>query len=104
LFIDDFGTGYSSLSHLLRMPIHGLKIDRSFIQRLGEGGETSAIVKTILSLSSDLKIDAIAEGVETDLQLERIRALNCQFWQGHLFSRPVESGQARAFIESGPAS
>ncbi len=100
LFIDDFGTGYSSLSYLLRMPIHGLKIDRSFIHRIGNGkeSENSAVVKAILSLSADLNIDAIAEGIETDRQLEQLSLLHCAYWQGYLFSRPVESKKASAFI------
>jgi EAL domain-containing protein (putative c-di-GMP-specific phosphodiesterase class I) len=98
LFIDDFGTGYSSLSYLLRMPIHGLKIDRSFVHRIGNGNENRAVVKAILSLSADLNIDAIAEGIETDRQLEQISSLDCAYWQGYLFSRPVESRKASAFI------
>lgn len=98
LFIDDFGTGYSSLSYLLRMPIHGLKIDRSFVHRIDNGGENSAVVKAILSLSADLNIEAIAEGIETDRQLEQLSSLHCAYWQGYLFSRPVESRKASAFI------
>jgi EAL domain-containing protein (putative c-di-GMP-specific phosphodiesterase class I) len=98
LLIDDFGTGYSSLSYLLRMPIHGLKIDRSFVRRIGDEGENNAIVKAILSLSSDLHLDAIAEGVETDRQLAEISSLHCAYWQGFLYSRPVESKKAATFI------
>jgi diguanylate cyclase (GGDEF)-like protein len=99
LYIDDFGTGYSSLSYLHRLPINGLKIDRSFIRRMGANGENQEIIRTILLLARDLNVEVVAEGIETELQLEQIRALNCEYWQGYLFSKPVASKQAGAFIE-----
>lgn len=102
LYIDDFGTGYSSLSYLHRLPINGFKIDRSFVQRMGEKGENQEIVRTILLLARDLKIEVIAEGIETERQLEQIRALNCGYWQGYLFSKPVKSSEARALLEKPP--
>jgi diguanylate cyclase (GGDEF)-like protein len=101
LYIDDFGTGYSSLSYLHRLPIDGLKIDRSFIKRMGDHGENQQIVKTILLLARDMNIEVIAEGLETARQLEQVRALQCDYVQGYLFSKPVGSSQARAFLESG---
>ncbi len=99
LYIDDFGTGYSSLSYLHRLPINGFKIDRSFIQRMGEKGEHQEIIRTILLLARDLKVEVIAEGIETESQLEQIRALNCEYWQGYLFSVPVKSAVAGALLE-----
>ncbi|HAK60329.1 MAG TPA: hypothetical protein DCO77_08090, partial [Nitrospiraceae bacterium] len=102
LYIDDFGTGYSSLSYLYRLPIDGLKIDRSFIKRMGEKGENMEIVRTILTLAHDLNLDVIAEGVESDHQLGQIDALECEHWQGFLFSKPVESRRARALVGVAP--
>jgi EAL domain-containing protein (putative c-di-GMP-specific phosphodiesterase class I) len=98
LYIDDFGTGYSSLSYLHRLPINGLKIDRSFIMRIGEAGENQAIVRTIMTLARDMNIDAVAEGVETTSQLEHITSLNCTYWQGYLCSKPVKGDEAQALI------
>jgi EAL domain-containing protein (putative c-di-GMP-specific phosphodiesterase class I) len=99
LYIDDFGTGYSSLSYLHRLPINGLKIDRSFIKRIDDVGENHAIIRTIMTLARDLNIDAVAEGVETANQLAHISSLDCAYWQGFLFSKPVKSEEAQALIE-----
>ena len=98
LYIDDFGTGYSSLSYLHRLPIDGLKIDRSFVRRIGSAGENHAIIRTIMSLAQDMNIEAVAEGVETTDQLEHLESLNCALWQGFLFSKPVKSEEAEALI------
>lgn len=103
LYIDDFGTGYSSLSYLHRLPINGFKIDRSFISRMGENGENQEIVRTILLLARDLKVNVVAEGIETARQLEQITSLNCEYWQGYLLSKPVASEQARTLINGGLA-
>jgi diguanylate cyclase (GGDEF)-like protein len=89
LSIDDFGTGYSSLSYLYRFPINTLKIDRSFICRLGSKGENSEIVEAITVLAHKLGMDVVAEGVETPEQLEKLRAIGCEQAQGYLFSPPV---------------
>ena len=94
LYIDDFGTGYSSLSYLHRLPINGLKIDRSFISRIGEPEGNHAIIRTILTLAQDLQIEAIAEGIETEQQREHIESLRCRYAQGYLFSRPLASNEA----------
>ncbi len=104
LYIDDFGTGYSSLSYLQRLPIDGLKIDRSFVWRLGEHGENQEIIKTIMTLARDLNIDVIAEGIETKNQLIQIGSLHCDHWQGFLFSKPVDNEQAKKLIEVKPAT
>jgi diguanylate cyclase (GGDEF)-like protein len=98
LYIDDFGTGYSSLSYLHRLPINGLKIDRSFVKRIDDVGENHAIIRTIMTLARDLNIDAVAEGVETANQLAHIASLDCAYWQGFLFSKPVMSEEAQALI------
>ena len=89
LSIDDFGTGYSSLSYLYRFPINTLKIDRSFICRLGSNGENAEIVEAIVVLAHKLGMDVVAEGVETLEQLEKLRAIGCEQAQGYLFSPPV---------------
>jgi diguanylate cyclase (GGDEF)-like protein len=98
LYIDDFGTGYSSLSNLHRLPINGIKIDKSFIARIGLNGENQEIVKTILMLAKDLNVDVIAEGVETESQRAQISFLEGKYWQGYLYSKPVSSAQAKDLI------
>lgn len=103
--IDDFGTGYSSLSYLHRLPIDGLKIDRSFIERLQSTGNNNEMVATIVSLAASLGLDAVAEGVETQSQLSSIRQLSPRYVQGFLLSRPLPPSQAGlllAGIEIGP--
>jgi diguanylate cyclase (GGDEF)-like protein/PAS domain S-box-containing protein len=87
--IDDFGTGYSSLNYLKRMPIDALKIDRSFVHDLGEAGDDAEIVSTIINLAHNLKLKAIAEGVETPEQAAYLRSKGCDEVQGYLISRPV---------------
>jgi diguanylate cyclase (GGDEF)-like protein len=101
LIIDDFGTGYSSLSYLHRLPIDTLKIDRSFIMRIGDNGENMEIVQAIMALSNSLGMNAIAEGVETQAQLDQIKELSCQFCQGFLFSKPLDAEATRTILVSG---
>jgi len=98
LYIDDFGTGYSSLSYLHLLPIDGIKIDRSFIRRLGNKGENNEIIKTIMLLAQDMNVNVIAEGIETENQLENIKTLKCDYWQGFLFFKPVDREHAEALI------
>lgn len=88
LSIDDFGTGYSSLSYLHRLPFDTLKIDRSFVYLVGENGENSQILQTIISLAKNLKMRVIAEGVETPSQLAVLRNLGCDYAQGFLLAKP----------------
>lgn len=91
--MDDFGTGYSSLSYLMSYPIQSLKIDRSFVQGLGESANLSAIVKTITTLASSLGLSTTAEGVETERQLALLRELGCTEAQGYYFSKPKPAAE-----------
>ena len=88
LSIDDFGTGYSSLSYLHRLPFDTLKIDRSFVYNVGENGENSEILQTIISLAKNLKMRVIAEGIETVSQLAVLQNLGCDYGQGFLMAKP----------------
>jgi diguanylate cyclase (GGDEF)-like protein len=90
LSIDDFGTGYSSLSYLHRFPLNYLKIDRSFVMRLTTDND-NAIVRTISTLARNLGMEVIAEGIETEEQYRQLKMLGCEYGQGYLFSRPVNS-------------
>jgi EAL domain-containing protein (putative c-di-GMP-specific phosphodiesterase class I) len=89
LAIDDFGTGYSSLSYLQRFPLDILKIDKTFVDELGLAPEGSEIIAAVINLAHALGLQVIAEGVETERQLEELGRLDCDFAQGYLFSRPV---------------
>jgi diguanylate cyclase (GGDEF)-like protein/PAS domain S-box-containing protein len=98
LQIDDFGTGYSSLSYLHRFPVDSLKIDRSFVSRIGFDTENSEIVQTIVMLAHNLSMDVVAEGVETADQLAQLRALKCKYGQGYFFSKPLDTKAVEALI------
>ncbi len=89
LAIDDFGTGYSSLSYLQRFPLDILKIDKTFVDELGMAPEGSEIISAVINLAHALGLQVIAEGVETERQLQELERLDCDFAQGYLFSRPV---------------
>jgi diguanylate cyclase (GGDEF)-like protein/PAS domain S-box-containing protein len=91
LAIDDFGTGYSSLSYLHRFPLDTLKIDRSFISGSGEGDDGMEIARTIMPMAKNLRLDVVAEGVETLEQVRLLRRLQCKYAQGYFFSRPLLS-------------
>ncbi len=104
LAIDDFGTGYSSLAYLRRMPIDKLKIDQSFVRELASNRGDAVIVETIASMAKSLGLHVSAEGVEDKAQLERLLALGCGEWQGHLCSRPLEARAFEKFLDGGLAS
>ncbi|OCA92134.1 diguanylate cyclase [Bacillus wudalianchiensis] len=87
--IDDFGTGYSSLSYLKKFPFHTLKIDKSFIQDIEEGSDDNKIITTIIAMAHNLKVNVIAEGVETAEQLQFLQQQQCNEVQGYLFSKPL---------------
>ncbi|HIJ37759.1 MAG TPA: EAL domain-containing protein [Rhodospirillaceae bacterium] len=89
--IDDFGTGYSSLAYLRRLPIDVLKIDRSFVMEADRDEDDAEIVRTILSLGKTLKLELVAEGVETEAQASLLNEAGCDIFQGYLFSRPLPS-------------
>ena len=87
--IDDFGTGFSSLSYLAKLPVDTLKIDRSFVLEMTAAQEGWALVSTIIGLAHSLKLNVVAEGVETEEQSRLLWLLNCDEMQGYLFSKPV---------------
>lgn len=93
LAMDDFGTGYSSLSYLKRFPIDVLKIDRSFVMDLGEGDHGATICAAIIAMSRQLGLTVIAEGVETQQQVEFLRSQDCDEIQGFLISRPIPAAE-----------
>ena len=98
LSIDDFGTGYSSLSYLHRLPFDTLKIDRSFVYSVGESGENSEILQTIVSLAKNLKKKLIAEGIETEAQLTLLQNLGCDYGQGYLMAKPMTKEKMEAAL------
>ncbi|PTQ77945.1 PAS domain S-box-containing protein/diguanylate cyclase (GGDEF)-like protein [Nitrosomonas oligotropha] len=91
--IDDFGTGYSSLSYLKRFPIHTLKIDRTFVRDIVTDRSDHTIVATIIAMAHSLEMDVIAEGIETEEQLNLLRAQHCNHYQGYYFSKPVTAAE-----------
>lgn len=98
LAIDDFGTGYSSLSYLPRFPITTLKIDRSFVDRISDCNDNLEIVRTILSLAHNLRMDVVAEGIETEAQAIRLRDMGCEYGQGFFFHKPMDAEAATQLL------
>ncbi len=96
--MDDFGTGYSSLSYLRAFPFDKIKIDRSFVQQVGENAQSAAIVKAVIGLGASLGIVTVAEGIETGAQLEWLREEGCDEVQGYLLGRPMPAAEARGLI------
>lgn len=95
--IDDFGTGFSSLSYLHKLPLNRLKVDREFIREIGEGGD-GAIAETIVELGKKLGLEVIAEGIETEAQLDYIKRLGCDEAQGFYFAKPMPGDQLETFL------
>ena len=98
--IDDFGTGYSSLGLLGRLAVDSLKVDRSFVERLDGADPRGELVRAILALARSLRLEVVAEGVETDVQRHELEAMGCPLAQGFLFSRPLGATQAWAFAQA----
>ena len=97
--VDDFGTGYSSLSHLRQFPVDVLKIDRSFVSQLAEGGEGEILLHTLVQLGKALEIETTAEGIERPQDLSLIRDKECDNGQGFLFTRPLSAQDAESFFQ-----
>ncbi|HEX9950574.1 MAG TPA: EAL domain-containing protein [Rubricoccaceae bacterium] len=102
LCVDDFGSGYSSLGLLHRLPVDGLKIDRSFVTDLGHSPPAQAVVRAVVQFSADLGLRTVAEGIETPAQLRVLRNLGCRYGQGFLFSPPVTPDVARTMLDAAP--
>ncbi len=98
LQLDDFGTGYSSLSYLHRFPVDALKIDRSFVGRIGPGGANSEIARAIVTMAHSLNMRVVAEGIETEAQAAELRALACEYGQGYLFADALDDAGAESLI------
>ncbi|MEV7624698.1 EAL domain-containing protein [Actinoplanes sp. NPDC089786] len=101
LAMDDFGTGYSSLAYLRRFPMDVLKIDRSFVDRLGGDDEDAALVRTIVRLGQSLGMQTVAEGIENVVQLSALREMECDFAQGYYLSKPLPAPEAGAILATG---
>jgi len=99
LSIDDFGTGYSSLSHLARMPVHELKIDRSFVLGLERDPEYAAIVRAAIDMGHSLGMKVVAEGIETEAAEGALRALGCDIVQGYRYAKPMPLADLEAWLE-----
>ena len=99
--IDDFGTGYSSLSYLRHFPISTLKVDKSFIQDLADDESDAEIVRTIIAMAHSLKLQVMAEGVETAEQAALLRAFGCDAAQGYYFSRPLPADEVEPWLRAG---
>jgi diguanylate cyclase (GGDEF)-like protein len=100
LSVDDFGTGYTSLAHLRRLPVHEVKVDRSFVQGMATDPGDLAIVNAVVTLSQQFGLTVVAEGVESELTLELLQDIGCQIGQGFLFSRPLPYERLAAWYEA----
>ncbi len=100
LSVDDFGTGYSSLSYLRRFPVNVLKIDKIFVQDATTDPDSAALVEAIINMARSLNLDVVAEGVETDAQMEFLRSRDCDFAQGYYFSKPLPGNDFAKLMET----
>jgi EAL domain-containing protein (putative c-di-GMP-specific phosphodiesterase class I) len=99
--IDDFGTGYSSLSYLKQLPVDKLKIDRSFILDVPKDSASVALVRTIITLANNLKLELIAEGVESKEQVDFLLKEGCENIQGYYYSKPIKASQIEEYLING---
>jgi len=100
--LDDFGTGFSSLGYLHRFPVDTLKIDKSFVDLLRDGIDTSPVPFAVVGLAHSLEMDVVAEGIEVPAQLARLKEMGCESGQGYLFSRPLPKSAAEAWYREKP--
>jgi EAL domain-containing protein (putative c-di-GMP-specific phosphodiesterase class I) len=100
LAVDDFGTGYSSLNYIRRFPVDILKVDKSFVDGVSEGGEESALTAAIIELAGILSLRPVAEGIERADQLEKLLELNCELGQGYYFSPPLTFEGAQELLRT----
>jgi EAL domain-containing protein (putative c-di-GMP-specific phosphodiesterase class I) len=100
VLLDDFGTGYSSLSYLRDLPFHGVKIDKSFIHRMTTEARDFGLVKSIVGLVHYLGMECVAEGIETQEQLDLVAMMNCNYWQGYLYSKPLPASEIEPLIRA----
>jgi EAL domain-containing protein (putative c-di-GMP-specific phosphodiesterase class I) len=98
LAVDDFGTGYSSLSYLRRLPVHEVKVDRSFVQGMATDPGDLAIVRAVVDISRHFGLAVVAEGVESELTLDLLDEIGCDIGQGFLFSRPLPYERLEAWL------
>jgi EAL domain-containing protein (putative c-di-GMP-specific phosphodiesterase class I) len=101
--IDDFGTGYSSLSHLQLFPVDVIKVDKTFVDRMGRGQEDSTLVRSVLAIATEFGLHVVAEGIETDEQETELRRLGCDYGQGYLFAHPVPASRMDEMLGLVPA-
>ena len=99
--MDDFGTGFSSLSYLRRLPLYSIKIDRSFVKDIITNPDDATIARTIIAMAHSLKLNVVAEGIETKEQMILLQELGCDEMQGYLLSRPVPAEDASRFLTGG---
>jgi predicted signal transduction protein with EAL and GGDEF domain len=101
--IDDFGTGFSSLSYLQRLPIDTLKIDRSFVRRIPENRDDMKLIRSIISIGKELDLIVVAEGVETEQQLQFLQAVQCDQIQGYIYSKPLPAADFLEYVRNHPS-
>ena len=100
LAIDDYGTGYSSLAYLRRLPLHEIKIDKSFVQRMARDASDAIIVRSTIDLAHNMGLNVVAEGVEDEVTLERLRSMGCDLAQGYHLSKPLMAADVVTWIRS----